>query len=327
MKIRVYGERDLPAVVALWKACGLDRPHDDAARDIAKVRESGNSDLFLAEEGETIVGSVMLGHDGHRAWMYRLAVDPARRRQGIGSALVRFAEGWTALRGIAKLQLMIRSESLEVARFYQKLGYQEQPRAVMARQIELADRAKAPQIEVVITMLEMAARPRHHVAAPPAGKLAILRAERMPVRFFRYLYAAVGDPWFWYYRRYMSDAEIAAIVQDPRVEIYVLYVDGAPGGYVEIDRRDPAQAVINHLGLVTEYIGRGLGPYLLGFAIDAAWLGDPPKVAIETCSLDHPSALPLYQKVGFVPVGQRTEFIEDPRLSGHLPSHLEPRLP
>lgn len=327
MRIRVYDERDLPAVVTLWRACGLDRPHNDPARDIAKVRESGNADLFLADETDKVVGSIMLGHDGHRAWMYRLAVDPVHRRQGIGSALVQFAEGWTALRGIAKLQLMIRAENAEVAAFYRKLGYEDQPREVMARWVEPVDRDKAPRIEVVITKLEMAQRPRQHVTAPPAGKLAILRAERMPVRFFRYLYAAVGDPWFWYYRRYMSDAEIAAIVQDPRVEIYVLYVDGTPGGYVEIDRRDPGQAVINHLGLVAEHIGRGLGPYLLGFAIDTAWMGDPPKVAIETCSLDHPSALPLYQKVGFVPVGQRTEFIEDPRLSGHLPSHLEPRQP
>jgi len=327
MKIRVYEDDDLGAVVALWKACGLDRPHNDPARDIAKVRESGNSDLFLAEAEGSVVGSVMLGHDGHRAWMYRLGVDPEHRRQGIGRALVRFAEGWTALRGIPKLQLMIRAENADIAEFYRKLGYEDQPRKVMARWIEPDDRTKAPRIEVAITMLEMAAPPSRHVAPPPAGKIAILRAEGMSVRFFRYLYAAVGDPWFWYYRRYMSDAEIAAIVRDPRVEIYVLYFDGVPAGYVEIDRREPEQATINHLGLVTEYIGRGLGPYLLGFAIDAAWSANPPKVMIETCSLDHPSALPLYQKSGFVPVGQRTEFIEDPRLSGHLPSHHEPRLP
>lgn len=327
MKIRVYDDGDFPAVVALWQACGLHRARNDPARDIAKVRDTANADLFLAEEAGRIVGSIMLGHDGHRAWMYRLGVDPAHRRQGIGRALVRFAEGWTALRGILKLQLMIRSENADVAAFYRALGYEAQPRTVMARWIEPDDREKAPKIEVVITMLEMAQRPNRHVAAPPTEKLAILKAERMPVRFFRYLYSAVGDPWFWYYRRYMSDAEIAAIVQDPRVEIYVLYVDGAPGGYVEIDRRDPGFAAINHLGLVTEYIGRGLGPYLLGFAIDTAWMGDPPKVTIDTCSLDHPSALPLYQKVGFVPIGQRTEFIEDPRLTGHLPSHLEPRLP
>jgi GNAT superfamily N-acetyltransferase len=327
MNIRVYDDGDFAAVVALWQACGLNRAPNDPARDIAKVRDTANADLFLAEADGRVVGSIMLGHDGHRAWMYRLAVEPERRRRGVGRALVRFAEGWTALRGIVKLQLMILPENRDVAAFYGKLGYRTEDRIVMSRRIEPGDREKAPKIEVAITMLEMAERSQRHVAAPPTEKLAILRAERMPVRFFRYLYSAVGDPWFWYYRRYMSDAEIAAIVQDPRVEIYVLYVDGTPGGYVEIDRRDPGLAVINHLGLVTEYIGRGLGPYLLGFAIDAAWAGRPPKIAIETCSLDHPGALPLYQKYGFVPSGQRTESIEDPRLTGHLPSHLEPRQP
>jgi GNAT superfamily N-acetyltransferase len=84
---------------------------------------------------------------------------------------------------------------------------------------------------------------------------------------------------------------------------------------------------INHLGLMAEFIGKGLGPYLLVFAIDTAWQSDPQRVLIETCTLDHPSALPLYQKAGFHPIGQRTEFIDDPRMSGHLPSHLDPRLP
>lgn len=327
MRIRVYADRDFAAVVALWRASGLDHAPNDPARDIPMVRDAPNAELFLAEEDGTVVGTIMIGQDGHRAWMYRLAVAPERRRQGIGRALVQHAEGWAALRGMAKLQLMIRAENAAVGAFYRKLGYEIEPRTVMAHRIDAADREKVPRLEVIITMLEMTERPAQHVAPTPGGKLAILRAEKMPVRFFRYLYMAVGDPWFWYYRRSMSDAEIAAIVHDPRVEIYVLYVDGAPAGYVEIDRREPARAAINHLGLVADYIGRGLGPYLLGFAIDTAWMPDPPKVTIDTCSLDHPSALPLYQKTGFVPIGQRTELIEDPRMTGHLPSHLEPRLP
>lgn len=327
MRIRVYADRDFDAVTALWHACGLDHAPNDPARDIPMVRDAPHAELFLAEADGKVIGTIMIGQDGHRAWMYRLAVTSERRRQGIGRALVRHAEGWAALRGMAKLQLMIRAENAAVAAFYRKLGYEIEPRTVMARRTEPADREKLPRIAVVITMLEMTERPVQHVVPPPGGKLAILRAETMPVRFFRYLYMAVGDPWFWYYRRNMSDAEIAEIVHDPRIEIYVLYVDGAPAGYVEIDRREPTHTAINHLGLVADYIGRGLGPYLLGFALDTAWMPGPPKVTIDTCTLDHPSALPLYQKVGFVPIGQRTELIEDPRMSGHLPSHLEPRLP
>jgi len=327
MKIRVYADRDFDGVTALWRASGLDHAPNDPARDIPKMRDAPNAELFVAEEDGKLVGTVMIGQDGHRAWMYRLAVAPERRRQGIGRALVRHVEGWAALRGMPKLQFMIRAENAAVAGFYRGLGYEIEPRTVMARRTQPEDREKLARIEVVVTLLEMTERPAQHVTTPAGGKLAILRAENMPVRFFRYLYMAVGDPWFWYYRRYMSDAEIAAIVQDPRVEIYVLYVGGAPAGYVEIDRREATHATINHLGLVADYIGRGLGPYLLGFALDTAWMAGPPKVMIETCSLDHPTALPLYQKVGFVPVGQRTEWIEDPRMTGHLPSHLEPRLP
>jgi ribosomal protein S18 acetylase RimI-like enzyme len=327
MKIRAYRDEDFGAVVALWRACGLDHPPNDPAVDIPLMRDSANCDLFLAEEEDRLLGTVMVGHDGHRAWMYRLAVAPDRRHQSIGRALVHHAEGWAAMRGLRKIQLLIRETNGAVQGFYAKLGYEVAPRTVMSRWLEPADREKAPKIEVVVTQLEMTERPAHRPMALPTGKLAILRAEAIPIRFFRYLYAGVGDPWFWYYRRYMSDAEIARIVHDPRIEVYVLYVDGAPAGYVEIDRREAGEVTINHLGLMAEFIGRGLGPYLLRFAIDAAWQSDPRRVLIETCTLDHPSALPLYQKSGFRPIGQRTEFIDDPRLSGHVPSHFEPRLP
>jgi ribosomal protein S18 acetylase RimI-like enzyme len=327
MNIRVYRDDDFSAVVALWAACGLDHAPNDPAVDIPILRASKHGELFLAFEEETLLGSIMIGHDGHRAWIYRLAVQPDRRHRHIGRALVHHAEGWAAMRGLRKIQLMIRETNTEVQSFYSRLGYEVNPRTVMARWLDPADREKAGKIEVVVNLLEMTQRPAHQPVAAPEGKTALLKAEKMPVRFFRYLYAGVGDPWFWYYRRYLSDAEIAAIIHDPRIEIYVLYIDGAPAGYVEIDRRIEGEVTINHLGLMMEFIGQGLGPYLLSFAIDAAWQSDPKRVLIETCTLDHPSALPLYQKAGFHPIGQRTEFIDDPRMTGHLPSHLDPRLP
>lgn len=327
MNIRVYRDDDFNALVALWSACGLDHAPNDPALDIPILRASKHGELFLAFEEDLLLGSVMIGHDGHRAWIYRLAVRSDRRHRHIGRALVHHAEGWAAMRGLRKVQLMIRDTNTEVQTFYAKLGYEVSPRTVMARWLEPGDREKVGKIEVVVNLLEMTQRPAHQSVAVPEGKTALLKAEKMPVRFFRYLYAGVGDPWFWYYRRYLDDAEIAAIIHDPRVEIYVLYIDGSPAGYVEIDRRIEGEVTINHLGLMMEFIGKGLGPYLLAFAIDAAWQSDPKRVLIETCTLDHPSALPLYQKAGFHPIGQRTEFIDDPRMTGHLPSHLDPRLP
>jgi ribosomal protein S18 acetylase RimI-like enzyme len=327
MNIRVYRDDDFNTLVALWSACGLDHAPNDPALDIPILRASKHGELFLAFEEDLLLGSVMIGHDGHRAWIYRLAVRSDRRHRHIGRALVHHAEGWAAMRGLRKVQLMIRDTNTEVQTFYAKLGYEVSPRTVMARWLEPGDREKVGKIEVVVNLLEMTQRPAHQSVAVPEGKTALLKAEKMPVRFFRYLYAGVGDPWFWYYRRYLDDAEIAAIIHDPRVEIYVLYIDGSPAGYVEIDRRIEGEVTINHLGLMMEFIGKGLGPYLLAFAIDAAWQSDPKRVLIETCTLDHPSALPLYQKAGFHPIGQRTEFIDDPRMTGHLPSHLDPRLP
>ncbi|QEX22455.1 hypothetical protein FRZ61_23860 [Hypericibacter adhaerens] len=327
MQIRVYRDEDFDAVAALWTACGLDHAPNDPSIDIPILRASKHGELFLAFEGGLLLGSIMIGHDGHRAWIYRLAVRPDRRHQKIGRALVHHAEGWAALRGLRKVQLMIRETNPDVQAFYAKLGYEVTPRTVMARWIEPGDREKAEKIKVVVNLLEMTERPARNVVPTPQGKLAILKAEKMPVRFFRYLYAGVGDPWFWYYRRYLSDEQTASIIHDPKVELYVLYLEGSPAGYVEIDRRAEGEVTINHLGLMSEFIGKGLGPWLLAFAIDTAWQSDPRRVLIETCSLDHPSALPLYQKAGFRPIGQRTEFIDDPRLTGHVPAELEPRLP
>src|SRR5262249_14877172 len=148
-----------------------------------------------------------IGHDGHRAWIYRLAVQPDRRHQNIGRALVHHAAGWAAMRGLRKIQLMIRDTNPDVQTFYAKLGYEVNPRTVMARWLEPGDLAKAGKIEVAVNLLEMTQGPARQQVTTPEGKIAILRAEKMPVRFFRYLYAGVGDPWFWYYRRYLSDEE------------------------------------------------------------------------------------------------------------------------
>jgi ribosomal protein S18 acetylase RimI-like enzyme len=87
----------------------------------------------VGEEAGVIVGAVMVGHDGHRGWLYYLAAAPDRRQQGIGRSLVHAAEHWLATRGVRKVQLMIRPTNTVVARFYDRLGYAEEPRTVMAR--------------------------------------------------------------------------------------------------------------------------------------------------------------------------------------------------
>jgi ribosomal protein S18 acetylase RimI-like enzyme len=133
MIFREYTERDLEAVVALWDACGLTRPWNPPRRDIALLQESGHGALLLAEEAGAIVGSVMVGHDGHRGWLYYLAVLPERQRGGLGKALVAEAETWLEARGVRKVQLMIRPDNTGVIRFYEAIGYEEQPIKLMTR--------------------------------------------------------------------------------------------------------------------------------------------------------------------------------------------------
>lgn len=181
------------------------------------------------------------------------------------------------------------------------------------------------KLEVTVTHLEMRQRPRK-TRMPPAGdrKLALLRAEQPPLHFYRYLYETVGKPWLWYERRVMSDDALAAIVHDPRVEIRVLYVDGCPAGFVELDARRLPDIELAYCGLVPEFIGQGLGLYLIDAAVERAWAYEPQpeRVWVHTCTLDHPRALLAYQHAGFQPYATETSVIDDPRETGAMASRL-----
>jgi GNAT superfamily N-acetyltransferase len=188
------------------------------------------------------------------------------------------------------------------------------------------------KLRVIVTFLEMNARPARLNMAPPMDKLALLRAEQPTVSFYRYLYNTVGEPWLWADRRRLSDTELAAILHDPKVEIYVLYVGGVPAGFGELDRRRDGGVVgLSYFGLIPEFIGSKLGPFLLNQVIDAAWTGNGTggagKLTVNTCTLDHPRALGLYQRFGFVPVRQETRIIDDPRVTGLIASGAAPQHP
>lgn len=134
MEIRPYRDGDLAAVVALWQACDLTKPYNDPIADIAFCRESGHGEVFVGlDEGGTLIASAMAGHDGHRGWLYYLAVDPAAQKRGLGARMVRHAEEWLRARGVPKMQLLVRETNLGVRDFYQRLGYQRSPSMVMER--------------------------------------------------------------------------------------------------------------------------------------------------------------------------------------------------
>lgn len=179
----------------------------------------------------------------------------------------------------------------------------------------MTDGPPTPLLDVTITSLEMRARPKRAGARPPLLKqpVMLLRAERPTLSFYRYLYNTVGRDWYWYERRLMDDSTLAKVIHDDGVAVYVLYIGGVPAGYVEIDSRRDVSVEIAYLGLVPEFVGRGLGRYLVNWAVDTAWDMNPERVWIHTCDLDHPAALPFYQKVGFTAFSQEKIAIPDPR--------------
>ena len=165
------------------------------------------------------------------------------------------------------------------------------------------------RIETTVTYLEMTERPTRPSTPPPAGKLAIFRAEQPTISFYRYMYDTIGAQWTWSDRRELDDDTLGAIIHDPDVAIYILYAAGVPAGFVELDGRIEGAVELSYVGLIPEFVGRGLGGYLLDWAVSAAWLMEPERVWLHTCSLDHPSALPMYQRAGFVPYDQQIETV------------------
>ncbi|MEM1103633.1 MAG: GNAT family N-acetyltransferase [Pseudomonadota bacterium] len=163
-----------------------------------------------------------------------------------------------------------------------------------------------PPINVLVTALEQRARPSlPKASAPPHLRTALLRAERPPLHFYRYLYDAVGRPYNWVSRKQMSDAELTEIVHDLQTHIYVLMIDGAPGGMAELSFRAQPVGELSFFGLTPERIGCGLGRFFLTQVIELAWDQGISNLTVETCTLDHPAALPLYQKMGFTVVSRR----------------------
>ena len=129
-------DADIASVVAIWQACGLTRPWNDPAADIALARRGPNSALLAGRDGDTIVATAMVGHDGHRGWVYYVAVDPNRQGKRYGRVIMNAAEDWLRQQGIEKLQLMVRPDNDKVKAFYETLGYGEQQRVIFAKWLD-----------------------------------------------------------------------------------------------------------------------------------------------------------------------------------------------
>ena len=164
------------------------------------------------------------------------------------------------------------------------------------------------EVDVTVTYLEMTARPAYDRPSLPLGPpTALIPAEAPPVWYFLDLYRAVGEAYEWT-DRFDDDREaLRTFVQDPSVTLYTLLRTGWPAGFFLLDARKMGVCDLAYFGLVPQAIGMKLGGYLLKTAIHLGW--DRPgveRMTVNTCTLDHPRALGLYQKAGFAPVGQKT---------------------
>ena len=121
----------------LWREVGLTRPWNDPVADLERAATGTSSTVLAAKDADgALLGTAMVGHDGHRGWVYYVAVQPRRQGQGIGRALMHACEGWLRARDVPKIQLMVRRGNAGVAAFYEALGYEESEVLVLGRRLD-----------------------------------------------------------------------------------------------------------------------------------------------------------------------------------------------
>ena len=168
------------------------------------------------------------------------------------------------------------------------------------------------RIPMTVTFLEMVAKPSALSPPQPRGKVALLRCEKPPGHFYRYLYDTIGNDYYWVDRKKLAPEALDEVIHDPLNQLFVLYTDGNPAGMAELDLRKPGLCNISYFGLMPEAIGKRLGFFFLYHTCVNAWLQPIQRLTVNTCTLDHPRALPLYQRMGFTAYDRQERFVELP---------------
>lgn len=178
------------------------------------------------------------------------------------------------------------------------------------------------RVAVMVTFLRMDHPPPDLAPALPSS-CQVVRAETCTVGFYRYLYDTVGADYCWWLRRTASDAELASLLRDPLVFIYVLYSAGEPAGFFELDARTWPDVNLSYFGLMPHAVGTGVGYRFLRYAVDTVWHMGAHGITVNTCTADHPRALPTYLRAGFRTIRQVREVWDVPlRLELRIPDHL-----
>ena len=177
-------------------------------------------------------------------------------------------------------------------------------------------------VGAVVTYFEMRERPKPRPMRD--SPLRLVRWGSIDADKYRILFRRVGGRWLWYSRLAMDDAALLANVAEVHA---VLDPRGVEVGMIELDFRRRGECLIRFLGLVPELAGKGHGGWLFAQTLAHAWRNGVERVHVNTCTLDHPAALPSYLRAGFIAHARAFEHFPDPRLTGLLPRDVAPQIP
>jgi GNAT superfamily N-acetyltransferase len=184
----------------------------------------------------------------------------------------------------------------------------------------------AGRIAAVVTWLEMRApAPARPEVNAPGWELK--RERQADLAWYRDLFRRVGEEWLWFSRLTMPDAELAAILRDPRVEVYALWQNGRAEGLLELDFREEGACELMFFGLTPALVGTGAGRWMMNRAIIHAWAKPIERFWVHTCTLDHPGAMAFYLRSGFAAIRRQIEVAPDPRLTGLAAITAAPHAP
>lgn len=182
------------------------------------------------------------------------------------------------------------------------------------------------KVAMIVTYLEMASKPEIKPVPLPDG--VILRRVTPDKDWYRDVFNRVGSmDWLWFGRLALSDGDLTALINDPKVEIYTLSFEGQDEALLELDFREDGACELVHFGLTSRLIGTGSGRALMNEAITRVWQHPISRFHLHTCTLDSPQALSFYRRSGFTPVRQAVEIDDDPRIRNALPDTAGPNVP
>lgn len=180
-------------------------------------------------------------------------------------------------------------------------------------------------VAAVVTTLEMTSLPPTRTEQN-ISEWRLEHWSQPDLNAYRALYRRVGEEWLWSSRLIMSDAALSEIINNPKVEVYVLITPNGTG-LLELDFRVNNECELAFFGVSSELIGSGVGRWLMNRALKLAWSHPIKRLWVHTCTLDHPSALSFYQRSGFIPINRQIEVMADPRITGVLSKTVAPQIP